>query len=176
MYKVLHVVSDTFDFLSSIFFIFIFIFQTEMSVALIKVSGKAASPHGSCFPKPPMSVPLRRELRVIYLNSQWFKISFAAARAQMFPQLSFSTAVFKGSRMELVGSETLARSFFTCAATFISNVNGFIWTGPGASCLCALWGKHLWKCLSFSKGKALFIPLPPHLSAEANPPQEQAIM
>lgn len=166
--------SDAFNLLSSIFS-FIFIFQTEMSVALIKVSGKAASPHGSCFPKPPMSIQLRRELRVIYLNSQWFKISFAAAHAQMFPQLSFSTAVFKGSCMELVVAKPRP-IVFTCAATFISNVNDIIWTGPRATCLCALWGKHLWKCLSFSKGKALFIRHPVYLSAEANPPQEQAIM
>lgn len=134
-----------------------FIFQTQTSVALIKVSGKAASPHRSCFPKPPMSIQLRRELRVIYLNSQWFKISFAAAHAKMFPQLSFSIAVFKGSCMELVASETSADSFH-CAATFISNVNDLLGTGPGPTRLYELWGKYLWKCLSFSGREAtLFV-------------------
>lgn len=126
-----------YDSLSSIFQ-FIFTFQTEMSVALIKVSGKAASPHRSCFPKPPVSIQLRSELRVIYLNSQWFKISFGAARAQ---NVSTIVIFHRGFLKDLTWNRWVAKLrpiVFTCAATFIKQCERLYLDRPwGTALVCA---------------------------------------
>lgn len=91
---------------------------------------KTLALHHSCFPRGSMSVRFRTELRAIYLKTQWFKISFGAAHGKMFPPIVIFHCGFKGSCMESAGRQNPKLIVFTCVATFIGNMNNFIWSSP----------------------------------------------